>query len=149
MTQKTKTFLKKSLFDIVFSISAFVVFVALYCLLCIIFEDIITYRTCHGYVEFIAILGGFLHFGLGANIPIQIILNIFSVKNKIKSCIFFVALITGVIGLVFFFSDDFYFFEWSGIFFALFLAIVFIFIKYFIAKYYYKLLNKKFLTLNS
>jgi len=76
---------------------------------------------------------------LSANILIQTVLNIISVKNKIKTYLFFAVLIIDVIVLNVFFIKDRTFTENI---FALLFALVFVFVKYLIAKYYYKLLKK-------
>jgi hypothetical protein len=136
----------KNWLDMSFSIIALLVLIALYWLLDGIINEIRASNGCStsGDNSFFAcmvlLLGPTLVLSLLLNIPIQIFLNNTSVKNKTKSYIFFVALNIDMI----FFSLMFLV---SGITFSSFFIIIsLISIRYLIARYYYKKLQK--ITLN-
>ena len=143
MTEKTKIFLKKEWIDIVFSVISFVFFVAFYWGISIIL-DMITGVISDGSDCILAIIIGYvLMIILGTNIFIQTILNIASVKNKVKSYMFFIALIADVVLLIYLiFMEGISTKEIVYILPLLLLAIVSFIIKFLIAKYYYKTLNK-------
>jgi len=135
MTDKKETFTKKEGIDIAFS-GFFLLLAVSYLGLAVIAEGEFGYIALA--VMFIGIV---LMISLVANILIQTILNIVSVNNKIKLYVFFVALnIDNIVCFYFLLSRGD---AGDEIFrsFAL-LSFLFIFIKFLIAKYYYKTLNK-------
>ena len=132
MTEKTKIFLKKELIDIAFSVLSFVLFVGLY----VGFENLMI-NAIHASDSYVMLFAGILlTICLSANILIQTIFNIVPVKNKIKSHIFFYALIVDTFFVVCLSLAG------DTTSYTLLLFFVLLFIKFLIAKYYYKTLNK-------
>ena len=131
MNEKTKILLKKEGIDIGFSVLSFFLFVGLY----IGLDNYTTHTTAEAYIWVFAIV--LLMICLTANIIIQTILNIVFVKNKIKSYVFFYALIIDEIFLCMALSKDVATFLYT-----LLLSLVLLFVKFLIAKYYHKTLNK-------
>ncbi|MCL2130901.1 MAG: hypothetical protein FWH36_00375 [Lentimicrobiaceae bacterium] len=147
---ETKINVKKSLFDIVFSISAFVVLIALYWLLSVKVDEI---RASNGdstsgdnsTLMYVIILGAVLALSLLVNIVIQTFFNNICVKNKTKSYVFFAALTINIIVIyAMLFTSGGIGIDPISLGF-IFISLGLIFIKYLIARYYYKLLNKKFI----
>jgi len=132
-------FKEKKWLDIKFSIIAFFVLIALYWLLSGIIDEI---RASNGFstsgdnsffAYMVLFLCPVLALSLFLNILIQIFLNDISVKNKIKSYIFFIALNIDAIffGLMFFVEGIISLLSFS-------IIIALIFIRYLISRYYYK-----------
>ena len=140
---KKENFKEKNWLDIKFSIIAFFVLIALYWQLSGTVDGIRASNDCSTsgdnsfFTYMVLFLGPVLALSLFLNILIQIFLNDISVKNKIKSYIFFVALNIDVIffGLMFLVSGIISLLSF-------FITIALIFIRYLIARYYYKKLQK-------
>ena len=128
--------------DIKFSVIAFLGFIPLYFLLSIIIDWISAsndYRE-GSFLMVAIVLGHILVPSLFVNILIQLLLNLASEGNKIKSYLFFVVLNidTLVFGLLVFDGETCI----SDFFIFLLFFIIPILIKYLITRYYYKKLQK-------
>jgi uncharacterized membrane protein len=138
---------EKNWLDIIFSISALFVLVAFYWLLGMIFNVIMDVSGDASFSMFAIVLICTLIPCLFVNILIQIILNAISVKNKIKSYLFFVALNIDMFFLGFiFFANKVFSREILILLYFLLSFIIPIVIKSIISIYYYKKLQK--ITLN-
>ena len=143
MTEKTKIFLKKEKIDIAFSVLSFILFAVLYFVLGALTDKATGARGDGSSFLLVIIMWGILMGCLGINIFVQAILNIDivldieSVKNKIKSYVFFIALNIDVLYFHYILFVERWYSEKIFL-----LSFAFIFIKFLIAKYYYKTLNK-------
>ena len=137
MTEKTKIFLKKELIDVAFSVLSFILLVALYLGIGKISDKITGATGDSSAFLFTSIISFLQTVCLGVNLLIQSILNITLARNKTKYYVFFVALIMDVLcfNLLLLLTG-------AGIIsYIILLSFAFIFIKFLIAKYYYKTLN--------
>jgi len=142
MTEKTKIFLKKEWIDIGYSILSFVFFVVLYLgLFKLIYKNTSTSGDGSP-ASLVLILSIILMICLGVNIFIQTCLNMELVNNKIKSYVFFVALIIDVLFLDFLLLKDTTIADVDvmAILYLLLFSIGLFFVKFIIAKIYYKMI---------
>ena len=128
-------FKEKNLIDTEFSALALFVLIVFYWLLSVILNGI----SASNFV-FVVFLGFVFVPSLFVNVLIQTFLNYISVKNKIKSYLFFIALnIEMILFSIMFFTGEFRGND-TGIVFIF--ILFFIFIKYLVTRYYYKKLQK-------
>ena len=148
MTEKTKIFLKKEGIDVVFPILSFVLFAVLYTGISLMSKNDLLHP-----LVIICMIGPWLITSLSVNIIFQTIFNSMNiiyqmdfntnlVSNKVKSYVFFIALIVDVLSFYnMLFSKNTYLID-KEVNYILGLSLVLFFIKFLIAKYYYKTLNK-------